>query len=88
MKREEAKRRKGSIKGKRNFCFFCVEKSLIKKGKSPIKNSKNSLIKTGIFYCFEKVLIRHSSRKLYNVFSEEASHLIAQFPMVRKVDKK
>ena len=67
-----------------NF-FRPVEKSLIKKGKSPIKHSKNSVIKTVIFYCFEKFLIRHSSRKLYDAFSEEAPYFIAQFPMVRKV---
>ena len=31
------------------------------------------------------VKIRHSSRKLYDVFSEEAPYFIVQFPMVRKV---
>ena len=81
--------------------FFCVGKSPIKKGKiltnlhvlfsipimekSPINYSKNSEMKTVIFYCFKKVLIRHSSRKLYDVLSEEAPYFIAQFPMVRKV---
>ena len=45
-----------------NFLVFPIT------GKSPIKNSKNSEIKTVIFYCFEKVLIKHLSRKLYDVF--------------------
>ena len=53
--------------------------------KSPIKNSKNSGIKTVIFYCFQKVLIRHLNRKLYDVFSEKAPYFIARIPMVSKV---
>ena len=53
--------------------------------KSSIKNSKKSGIKTVIFYCFGKVLIRHLSRKLYDVFSEKAPYFIAQIPMVSKV---
>ena len=80
MKREEGRRRKGSIKGKL-FSIPITEKR-------PIKNGKNSGIKTVIFYCFEKVLIIHSSRKLYDVFSEEAPYFIAQFPMVRKIRQK
>ena len=50
-----------------------------------LKNSQNSGIKTVIFYCFEKVLIRHLNRKLYDVFSEKTPYYIAQFPMVSKV---
>ena len=45
--------------------------------KIPIKNRKNTGIKTVIFYCFEKVLIRHLSRKLYDIFSEKAPYFIA-----------
>ena len=76
MKREAERRRKGSIKEKRNFGFFSRrKKSDRKKGKSmtnlyelfsipiteksSINYTENSGIKTVIFYCFKKALIRH-----------------------------
>ena len=57
---------------KKFLLFLRRKKSDKKKGKSLIKNRENSLIKTVIFFCFEKVLIRNSSRKLYDASSEEA----------------